>query len=142
MKNLIIWLFLSLSVGFRASLLSLLAWVGRFFLSIFSSIRLFFAGLLFFGLEGLLRFALVFFGVGLVTYTGTDYVLNHAIDYLLARFNAVPVALFDILVFMGVQDFINIVTAALAANIALRSSVNSARVAVNANKGVWNAPRN
>lgn len=142
MKTLIFWLFTSLRVAFSASFLSFLAWLGRFFLSIFSSIRLFFAGLLFFGLEGLFRFALVFFGVGLVTYTGTDYVLNHAIDYLLTRFNAIPVELFDILVFMGVQDFINIVTAALTANIALKSSVSSARVALSPNQGVWNAPRN
>lgn len=136
------WLFLSFSVFFRSQLASFVAWLSRFALAALSSARLFFAGLFIYGLDAFFRFALVFFGVGLVTYSGVDYLINQGINYLNARFAEIPVELLNIVIFMGAKDFISILSAAIVANVALKSSATGAKMALNSGRGVWNAPRN
>lgn len=136
------WLFLSISVFFRSQLASYVAWLSRLMLSGLSSARLFFAGLFIYGIEYFFRFILVFFGVGLVTYSGTDYLINSGLNYINARFAEVPLELLNIVVFMGAKDFISILSAAIVANVALKSSVAGAKMALNSGGGVWNAPRN
>lgn len=100
-------------------------------------IRIFFAGLLIAGIRGLVRFALVYIGVGLVTYVGMDYFLTQSIDFLNSRVSAIPPELFEILKFMGLVDFITIITSAMTANIALKLTVGATKAVINRNSQAW-----
>lgn len=142
MPVLFTWLFTALSVSLRAQIAAFVAWLARFLLARLAGMRLFFAGLFIYGLDAFLRFILVFFGVGLVTYSGIDYLISEGLNYVNARFSEIPVELLNIVVFMGAKDFISILSAAIVANVALKSSVTGARMAINSGRGVWNPPSN
>lgn len=140
MQGLFSWLFIAISALFRAQISAYVAFISRFFLARLAGIRFFFAGLFIYGLDAFFRFILVFFGVGLVTYSGIDYLITEGFNYLNARFSEVPIELLDIIIFMGAKDFVSILSAAIAANIALKTSVTGAKVAINSSRGAWNPP--
>ena len=109
------------------------------FAGLFATFRVFLMGLGVTLIQFLVRYVLVALGIGLVTYVGADLTIQGAFDFLTDRFEAVPQELFDLLVFMGVKDFLSILSSAVSMAVTIRALATMSRFRLR-NGPAWTAP--
>ena len=67
------------------------------------------------------KYLLIALGVGYVTYVGLDYAIDEGVNFLFARYDALPPELIDIIEVMGVFDALQIITTAASSAITIKA---------------------
>lgn len=77
------------------------------------------------------KYLLIALGVGYVTYAGLDYAIDQGVNFLFARYDALPPELIDIVEVMGVFDALQIITTAASSAITIKAIGGLTRFAAN-----------
>lgn len=68
---------------------------------------------------------LIALGIGMVTYTGADYLVTNAETYILAQLGGVPAKAYAVLKIAGIDEGIRMVFAAASAYITIRTTMGA-----------------